>query len=132
MSDILKCPAEIRKALYDLLLAHRAFFIDWAKWNHLSPDYDPDYNPEFPEIVLKTEELLRRIEIPAAEDPEVVARERKIGELAMATLTRSDGTLEFDPNPPVSEGDDNGAYVQAWAWVDFAGTEFDKAKKEVD
>ena len=26
----------------------------------------------------------------------------------------------------VSEGDDNGAYVKAWVWVSFEGTEFDK------
>lgn len=28
---------------------------------------------------------------------------------------------------PVSEGDDNGAYVLGWVWVDFEGTALDKA-----
>jgi hypothetical protein len=29
-----------------------------------------------------------------------------------------DGTLEVDDNAEVSLGDDNGAYVQAWVWVE--------------
>ena len=40
-----------------------------------------------------------------------------------------EGELEFDDNAEVSESDDpqeNGAYVQCWKWVPFAGTEFDK------
>lgn len=40
-----------------------------------------------------------------------------------------DGELEFDDNALVSEGNDNGAYVQGWRWVDFEGTEFDKEKE---
>jgi len=34
--------------------------------------------------------------------------------------------LEFDDDSIASEGDDNGAYLQAWAWVDFGGTNLDK------
>lgn len=30
--------------------------------------------------------------------------------------------------PVVSEGDDNGAYVRAWVWVCFEGTDLDKNK----
>lgn len=37
-----------------------------------------------------------------------------------------EGECEIDENAVVSEGDDNGAYVQAWVWVDFAGTALDK------
>ena len=37
-----------------------------------------------------------------------------------------DGVLEVHCDAKVSEGDDNGAYVQAWVWVDFSGTEFDR------
>lgn len=29
----------------------------------------------------------------------------------------------------VSESEDNGAYVKAWVWVDFAGTPFDKEEE---
>ncbi len=39
-----------------------------------------------------------------------------------------DGELEFDHGATISEGDDNGAYVQAWAWVSFSGTPLDKEK----
>jgi hypothetical protein len=38
------------------------------------------------------------------------------------------GEVEVDDNALLSEGDDNGTYVQAWVWVGFAGTEFDKEK----
>ena len=36
---------------------------------------------------------------------------------AKRTLHR-DGELEFDDNAVVSTGEDNGAYVQCWAWVE--------------
>lgn len=39
-----------------------------------------------------------------------------------------DGDIEFDDNAIVSEGEDNGAYVQAWVWVSFTETRFDKEK----
>lgn len=37
-----------------------------------------------------------------------------------------EGELEIDDDAVVSEGDDNGAYVQAWVWVRFDGTKLDK------
>lgn len=41
-----------------------------------------------------------------------------------------DGQIEVDEgglsSERVSEGDDNGAYVQAWVWVDFSSTSLDK------
>jgi hypothetical protein len=52
-------------------------------------------------------------------------RAEKIREMAREEHGR-DGELEFDDGCVVSEGDDNGAYVMAWRWVDFGGTEFDK------
>ena len=33
---------------------------------------------------------------------------------------QDDGKVEIDSNAKLSEGDDNGTYVQAWVWVDFA------------
>jgi len=41
-----------------------------------------------------------------------------------------DGYVEFDVNAKVSESHDNGAYVRAWIWVDFSGTELDKEKAD--
>jgi len=55
--------------------------------------------------------------------------DEKIRQLAKAQH-EVEGELEIDANAVVSEGDDNGAYVQAWVWVDFAGTELDKEKED--
>ena len=46
-------------------------------------------------------------------------RERRIAELARERLTQ-EGELEIDEPTVLSEGDDNGTYIMAWAWVDFA------------
>lgn len=53
-----------------------------------------------------------------------LAREQQIFDIAKERFER-EGDLEFD-NPCVSEGDENGAYVQCWKWLDFSGTDFDK------
>jgi hypothetical protein len=37
-----------------------------------------------------------------------------------------DGQLEIDEDAVVSFGGDNGAYIQAWLWVDFEGTALSK------
>ena len=37
-----------------------------------------------------------------------------------------EGECEIDDMAQVSEGDGNGAYVQAWVWVDFEDTDLDK------
>ncbi|MGO9269820.1 MAG: hypothetical protein ACLQOO_06130 [Terriglobia bacterium] len=47
-------------------------------------------------------------------------RERRIAELARQHLTQ-EGQVEVDDTTVVSEGKDNGGYVMAWLWVDFAG-----------
>lgn len=47
--------------------------------------------------------------------------------LALARKDREcEGSTEIDDDAEVSEGDDNGAYVQAWVWVEFDGTPLDK------
>ncbi len=56
-----------------------------------------------------------------------MTRDQKIRELAK--LEQRDGDLEFDSSAVISEGDDNGAYVQCWKWISFAGTPLDKNKK---
>lgn len=40
-----------------------------------------------------------------------------------------EGQLEFDDDIKFSHGDDNGCYAQAWVWIDFAGTRWDKEKQ---
>jgi hypothetical protein len=39
-----------------------------------------------------------------------------------------DGELELDKGAVISEGDDNGAYIQTWMWVPFEGTVLDKER----
>lgn len=68
-------------------------------------------------------------------DAKELDRAKRIIELAR-DQHHSEGSVEVDDfdelmNPAdavgkVSEGDDNGAYVMAWVWVDFAGTGLDK------
>lgn len=53
---------------------------------------------------------------------------------AIIALARKDhrvreGELEIDDDAVISLGFDNGAYVQAWIWVDFANTTFDKTNE---
>jgi hypothetical protein len=56
--------------------------------------------------------------------------ERRHAILALAreqhNTDSKEGELEIDDSALLSEGDDNGTYVQAWVWVSFAGTPFDK------
>lgn len=41
-----------------------------------------------------------------------------------------EGRIEIDDDAKLSDGDDNGTYVQAWVWISFAGTKWDKEKSE--
>jgi hypothetical protein len=56
-------------------------------------------------------------------------REEEIWALAQKDPRISDGQLELDMHATISEGDDNGAYIQTWMWVSFAGTPLDKEKE---
>lgn len=56
------------------------------------------------------------------------SRRKKIIQMAKDKYYR-EGEIEIDGNAKLSEGSDNGTYVEAWVWVSFAGTEFDKDKK---
>ena len=57
------------------------------------------------------------------------ARRLAIVELARALPLVREGECEVDDNAKLSEGDDNGAYVQAWIWVTFSGTPLDKEQQ---
>ena len=63
-----------------------------------------------------------------AETKKEAVRRARIIKLAKAqhNTDSKEGELEIDAEALLSEGDDNGTYVAAWVWVDFAGTEFDK------
>jgi len=51
---------------------------------------------------------------------------REIIQMARDDSGARDGELEIDENAVISHGEDNGAYVQAWVWVGFGGTRFDR------
>lgn len=44
-----------------LLDAHCAFYVDWARLNTYSPDYDADYTVDLPEIVKEATAALREL-----------------------------------------------------------------------
>ena len=56
-------------------------------------------------------------------------RRFQIMELAREQCAQ-EGVVEIDDSAQVSEGEDNGCYVQAWVWVDFSDTDFDKEREE--
>lgn len=65
-------------------------------------------------------------------DPTAINTENltELDRMAVVNLAKRDrrvreGELEVDDNAIVSWGSDNGAYVQAWLWVDFQGTSMD-------
>ena len=62
---------------------------------------------------------------PASPTEAAIDRELQILELAREQFGEY-GAVEFDDDATVSEGDGNGAYVQAWVWVDFTDTKLDK------
>lgn len=60
---------------------------------------------------------------------DVDARHKAIIELARNTH-EVEGEVEIDSDATLSEGSDNGCYVQAWVWASFEDTPFNKEKSE--
>ena len=58
-----------------------------------------------------------------AETPNDLAREERIRQLAIERYAMGDTDIDIDSDASISDGDDNGAYVAAWVWVDFGGIE---------
>lgn len=92
-----------------------------------------------PDLAISLHEVIKR-NIDSSGDPSPDGLQVIVGDLsaserddqirALAAKHHCDGDLEFDEGCVVSEGDDNGAYVQAWAWVGFAGTPLDTEAQE--
>jgi hypothetical protein len=55
-------------------------------------------------------------------------RARRAAIMKLAEEFEKEGELELDANAKISEGDDNGAYVQMWRWVEFGNTELCKGE----
>lgn len=60
--------------------------------------------------------------------PKMSKKTRRVKIIELAKQYESEGDLELDDDDKViiSEGDDNGAYVQMWKWVSFDDTELCK------
>ena len=65
------------------------------------------------------------------ENCHVAAEDRRLEIIELArNQHQQDVEVEIDDNAQLSEGNDNGCYVEAWFWVGFSGTPFDKDKEE--
>ena len=62
---------------------------------------------------------------------ELTERENKILELALKQ-GGFDDDFELDENFCASEGEDNGAFIRCWLWIDFSETELDKESDDED
>ncbi|SRR6266576_5933955 len=81
------------------------------------------------EPILAAVRELRTIIDQAGSEPD----DRAARILALANEQHAeDGKIEFDQGAEISEGNDNGAYVGAWVWVDFADTDLDKGQEDDD
>lgn len=79
------------------------------------------------------DELLDEVEVPddfnmasgfyALDD---VQRNARIIEIARERVAFIGDDIEINDDAKVAEGGDNGAFVQAWVWARFEGTELDK------
>lgn len=89
----------------------------------------PSIEDTLPEEVLALRNELREdSDGEPPEDPPSAEDEARRAEIITMAKDRhgEEGEVEIDDNAKLSEGDDNGAYVQAWVWVPFEGTKFDR------
>jgi hypothetical protein len=56
--ELLKELVEVAEAVEN---DYSAYFVDWARLNSHSPDYDPAYKPEWPERVTRLRRTLRQV-----------------------------------------------------------------------
>lgn len=78
---------------------------------------------EMAAVLATTDPALDGLRSKLREYEAATAQERDI--YILATRLVREGELEFDGDAVISMGDDNGAYVSGWSWVDFTGTPYD-------
>lgn len=88
-------------------------------------------NKQIAEILKHVDQLPSDLVEHLLEQSERSDRHKGIVAMAQDKYAR-EGELEIDDDALVSEGGDNGAYVQAWRWVEFDGTPLDKRGAKVD
>lgn len=85
-------------------------------------------NTEISGLLQTTSPDLARLRKQLAEMLETREQDREVVDLAFAQV-HAEGDCEVDQSAIVSAGEDNGAYVMTWSWVDFEGTALCKSKQ---
>jgi hypothetical protein len=99
---------------------------DWAEFTGSSRFQMSD--AEKAAILKTTDPAMQDLRTRVIESATVSDEDRDI--FVMAKGYARDGDLEFDTDAIISSGDDNGAYVGGFKWIDFSGTHLDKDVEE--
>jgi len=115
---------QIRSRLEYLRKELRAERISWEEIVELQSlaKHIPEHDVELLEAAGVPESIAETSDRSESERKEIIALARK--------EHQRDGECEIDSDAKLSEGGDNGTYVQAWVWVSFEGTKFDKETEE--
>lgn len=100
---------------------------DWRKY--ACNGIRPHLSLEMVRAVLDSKDpVLADVQVKLREYCDVTPLERDV--FILASRLAKEGVLEFDSDAVISMGDDNGAYVGSFSWVDFSGTPLDKEADE--
>jgi len=97
----------------------------------LSGYYRPDeFDDAAHELRYDRSDLRLQLVRERAEGIDVLEKPERFDEILELAKQQAPEEVEFDNDAVVSEGGDNGCYVQGWFWCDFADTELDKNKQD--
>lgn len=113
----------ITKALSEIRRSHHWQEFDGSTAVHLS-------KAEIAAILRTTDPDLAAVRASAAAFAPPSDEDRDV--YVMAKWSGREGELEVDSNAVISRGDDNGAYVGAFVWVNFSGTHLDVEEEDQD
>jgi hypothetical protein len=118
---------ETRSAINDDVISDDAIneLVEWLDAEELLESWSPTIPSPFPVKPIGTHEPSLSPEENRRQDIIELAREQHCS-------SYEHGHPEIDDDAKVSEGGDNGAYVQAWVWVSFEDTPLDKGETDAD
>jgi hypothetical protein len=76
------------------------------------------------------QEIPQRTAQQEARERIIIKRRRRAIVQKAKAQTHREGEIEIDDDAPISDGRDNGCYVQAWIWFPFEGTPWDKENED--
>ncbi len=103
----------------------------WCDFSKGKPDRFDDEDVPYVEAIPGGQLICRDCQHQWSSRITASRRDEELLKLARDQRGR-EGEIEFDEGAKVSEvaeGGDNGAYVQAWVWIDFTATGLDKEAK---